>query len=127
MNAPGEPSVMSEILDHLGRLLRRELDLVRAEMRAALGRAGVALGLIALAVALALTGLNILSGALVAGLVTLGLAPGWAGLIVGLVLIAAAWSLARKGLADMDLNDLVPRRSRDTLRRDAEAIKETLK
>lgn len=127
MSAPGDLSVLSEILDHLGRLLRRELDLLRAEFRAAVGRAGVALGLIALAVALALTGLNALAGALVAGLVTLGLAPGWAGLIAGLVLVAAAWSLARKGLADMDLTDLVPRRSRESLRRDAETIKETLK
>ncbi|TYB81271.1 phage holin family protein [Maritimibacter fusiformis] len=127
MSAPGGQSLLADILDHLGRLLRRELDLITAEFRAALGRAGVALGLLALAVALALTGFNALVGAATAGLVALGLDPGWAGLIVGLVLVAVAWALGRKALGDLDRLNLVPRRSRDNLRRDAETIKETLK
>lgn len=121
------PSLISEVLERLSNLVRREIDLARAELDENLTRAGIALGMVVGAIVLALTALDVLAAALVAGLAELGIDAGWSALIVGVALALIAWGMARKGMNDLKFSSLAPTRTRDNVQRDAKAIKETLK
>ena len=54
-------SLLTEALSHVSSLMRKEVDLARAEVNENLKHAGVAIGLIVGAVVVALTALNVLS------------------------------------------------------------------
>ena len=69
-------SLLTEALSHVSSLMRKEVDLARAEVNENLKHAGVAIGLIVGAVVVALTALNVLSAALVAALTEAGIAAG---------------------------------------------------
>ncbi len=60
--------LLSDAIAHMSSLVRKEVDLARAEVSENVSRAGVAIGLLAGALVLALTALNVLAAALVAGL-----------------------------------------------------------
>ena len=93
--------LLSDAIAHMSSLVRKEVDLARAEVSENVSRAGVAVGLLAGALVLALTALNVLAAALVAGLAETDLGPGWSALIVGLVLAAIALFLALKAKNDL--------------------------
>lgn len=120
------PSLMRDILTHLSNLMRKEVDLARSEISENLTRAGIAVGLLVGAVVLSLTALNVLSAAAVAGIANLGIAPGWASLIVGVALAAIALGLTMKGLNDLKLSSIAPTRAAENVQRDADMIKEKL-
>lgn len=124
MDTESAPSLISEVLARLSNLVRKEIDLARAEVTENLGRARVAVGVLIAAVVLALTALDVLAAALVAALADLGLERGWAALAVGIALVLVAWGMARKGLNDLKLTSLAPTRMSQNLMRDAETIKE---
>ncbi|SDO76073.1 Putative Holin-X, holin superfamily III [Lutimaribacter pacificus] len=115
--------LIADALAHVGALLRGEVDLARAEIDRNLRRAGTALGLLAAALAVALTALNVLTGAIVAGLAEAGMDPGWAAMLVGVVLAIVAYGFAHKGLNDLKLTSIAPSRTAANLRRDAQAVK----
>lgn len=117
-------SVIGDILTHLSNLVRKEFDLARAEVSENLTQAAVAIGLLVAAVVVALTALNVLAAALVAAIAELGLEPGWASLIVGVVFAAIALVMALKGINDLKLSNLAPKRTVKNVKRDAQAIKE---
>lgn len=119
-------SLIGDILSHLSNLVRKEVDLARSEISENLGRAGVAIGLLVAAVVIALTALNVLSAALVAGLTEFGITAGWSAVIVGGVLAVIAFGMVKKGLSDLKLSSLAPTRTAENVRRDAETIKEAL-
>lgn len=120
------PSLMRDILTHLSNLMRKEVDLARTEISENLTRAGIAVGLLVGAVVISLTALNVLSAAAVAGIANLGIAPGWASLIVGVALAAIALGLTMKGLNDLKLSSIAPSRAAENVQRDAEMIKEKI-
>ncbi|MEM9795096.1 MAG: phage holin family protein [Pseudomonadota bacterium] len=120
------PGLVSDVLDHISNLVRKEVDLARAELSSNLSRAGVAIGLLVGAVVIALVSLNVLAGALVAAIAELGIEPAWSALIVGGLLALAAFALVSKGLHDLKLSSLAPTRTVENVRRDAEAVKEVL-
>lgn len=124
--AGGRTSIVGDILTHLSNLVRKEFDLARAEINQGLSQAGVAIGLIVAAVVIALTALNVLAAALVAGITELGLAAGWSSLIVGSVFAIIAFVLAMKGVNDLKLSNLAPKRTVENVKRDAEAIRESV-
>ena len=123
---PEKPSLIAEVLSHLSRLVRHEIDLARAELSENVGKAGTALGLIAAALIVALVALNVLAGALVAGVVALGLDAGWAALVVGAAFALIAFLMVRKGINDLKPAALAPTRTVRNIQRDADAVKETL-
>ena len=116
-------SLLGTIVDQLSALIRAELHLARSEVDQNLRRAGVALGMIVAAVVLLMTALNVLAAALSAGLAELGLDPGWAALIVGVIFAGIAWALLSKGLNDLKMSSLAPSRTAENVKRDARAVK----
>ncbi|WP_103257698.1 phage holin family protein [Tabrizicola aquatica] len=119
----GTASLLSEVASGLGRLVKGELMLAKAE--AVEGAKAAVGGLIKIAVAaiLALVGLNVLAGAAVAALAEAGLGPAWSAVIVGLVLVGVAVGLALAGKAALRPQGLWPDRAVRGLRRDAEAVR----
>jgi hypothetical protein len=116
--------LFSDAIAHMSGLVRKEVDLARAEISENINRAGVAIGLLAGALVIALTALNVLAAALVAGLAEWGLGAGWAALLVGVVLGAIALAMALKAKNDLKLSSIAPTRTAKNVQRDAQAIKE---
>ena len=119
----GTGSLLSEVVVGLGRLVRGELMLARAEAAEGLRTAAGGLVKIGLAAIFGLVGLNVLAGAAVAGLAAAGLGPTAAALIVGVILCGLALVLALVGRAALRLRGLWPDRALRGLRRDAEAVR----
>lgn len=115
-------SLLSEVLSHVSSLFRSEVDLARAEIDKNLRRALAAVGMIVAAIVIALTSLNVLSAALVAGLTEAGLESGWAALIVGVVFGIIAFALISKGMSDLKLSSIAPSRTAENVKRDAKAM-----
>lgn len=118
--------LISDAVNLVTGLVRKEVDLVRAEVSESATRAGVAVGLIVGGVVLVLVALNVLSAALVAGLAELGLEAGWASLIVGAVYFLIAVILVRKGTNDLKAASLAPTRAAHSVRKDVLVLKEKL-
>jgi Putative Actinobacterial Holin-X, holin superfamily III len=122
----GTLSLLADITAGLGRLVKGELLLARAEAAEGLKAAGAGLAKIAVAAILALVGLNALAGAAVASLAAAGLGPAWAAVIVGLGLCLVALALAMAGRAALRPRGLLPDRALRGLRRDADAVRQGL-
>lgn len=113
-----------EAIQRAVSLFSKELDLVRAQAEEAARNASAGLGLLVGAVVIALAALNVLAAALVVGIANLGLAPGWAALIVGIVLAIVAIVLALRGAQDLKQVRLAPERVGRNLEADVDTIKE---
>ena len=118
------PSLITTALTQISTLVRKEVDLARAEVADNLTSATTAIGLIVAAVVIALTALNVLAAAVVAALNELGIEPGWSALIVGGTLGILGFVLATKGMNDLKLSSLAPTRTAKNVQRDAQAVKE---
>ena len=117
-------TMLSEALRNVSGLVRSEGDLARAEISENVSRAGVAIGLIAGAAIVVLVALNVLAAALVAAITELGLDAGWSALIVGAGLALIGYLMVNKGLNDLKLSSLAPKRTVKNVQRDAAAVKE---
>ncbi len=118
--------LLGDALDHVIALLRGEMNLFRAEMDQNVRQAGTAIGLIVAGVVLLLVALNVLATALVAAITELGLEPGWAALIVGVIFAVIAAILAKKGMNDLKLASLAPTRTVKNVERDSETVKKAV-
>lgn len=116
-------SLLGDAMAHVSALVRGEVDLARAEIDQNLRRAGTAIGLLVAALVVALTALNVLVGAIVAGLAEAGMDPGWAAFAVGVVLVIVAYGFIQKGLNDLKLSSIAPSRAAANVQRDVEAVK----
>ncbi len=125
MNNPKEENtgaLVTDILNHVSHLFRAEVDLARAEVDQNLRRAAVAVGLLVGALIVAITALNVLTAAIVAGLTDAGLDAGWSALIVGVVLAVIAFIMISKGTNDLKLSSIAPSRTAENVKRDAKAM-----
>jgi hypothetical protein len=68
--------------------------------------------------------LIVLLQALVIAIAEMGVPPALASLIVGLVVAVIAYVLIHKGTNDLKATNLAPARTMDSLRRDAQVVKE---
>lgn len=118
--------LFSDALARASGLVRKEVDLAKAEVSENLERAAIAIGLILGGVIFVLVALNVLSAALVAGITELGIEAGWAALIVGAVYLVIAIILVRRGTTGLRAVSFAPKRTADSVRRDAQALKETI-
>lgn len=119
------PALISDIMTRITHLLRGEIDLARAEMEENIKRAAVAVGLLAGAAVVGFTALHVLAAALVAAIAEMGLAGGWAALIVGVIFLIIAVIFAQIARRDFKTVSFAPRRSIRSVRRDATTVKET--
>lgn len=118
--------LLSDVMNHVSGLVRKEVDLARTEISENVQKAAIAVGLLVGALVVALVALNVLAGALVAAIAELGLDAGWAALIVGGVLGLIAYIMVSKGLNDLKATSLAPTRTAKNVRRDAAAVKESM-
>lgn len=119
-------TLISEAMSHVSSLVRSEVDLARAEIDQNIKRAATAVGLLIAALVVAITALNVLTGAIVAGLAEAGMEPGWAAFTVGVAFAAIAFFLVQKGTNDLKLSSIAPTRTAENVKRDAHAVKGTL-
>lgn len=121
--ASDAPNLLAELVATLGRILRGEIALARAEISQGLRVALRGLVMIVAAVILLVTAIQLFAGAGVAGLVQAGLRPWQAELLLGGVLVVVGALLSMAGLRRLRGNMLVPQRAFDGLRRDVETLK----
>ncbi len=82
----GAPGLVADALAHVSNLVRSEVNLARAEVTENIKSAGIAIGMLAAALVIAITALNVLSAALVAAIAKhghrcrMGRAHRWRGL-----------------------------------------------
>lgn len=115
-------SLLSDAARQVIALLRGEMDLFRAELDQNVKKAGTALGLLVGGVVMLLVALNVLAGAAVTAIAEMGLAPGWAALIVGGALLVLAGILVKVGQGNLKLASLAPTRTRRNLERDRDTV-----
>lgn len=117
------PALIGDLITHVTELFRKEMLLLRAELNEKGNQVLTAIGMIAGALVIALTALNVLAAALVAALAEI-MDGGWAALIVGVVLAAVAYFMASSGMNNLKTANLTPRRTAESLSRDATMAKE---
>lgn len=116
--------MMSDIMGNVGSLVRNEVDLARTEITGSLSKAAGALGSMALALLLAITGLNVLAAAAVALVVWAGVPPHWATVIVGVALLLIAAIIFASAKSALNQIGFMPTRAARSVQREATALKE---
>ncbi len=117
-------TLLTDVFNQVNSLVRKELELFRAEIGEKTDSAVAALGMIVTGVVLLLVALHALMTALIALLVVLGIAVGWASLIAGAAVAIIGYALISSGRKSMSASSLAPRRTSDSLQRDARTAKE---
>ena len=123
----GTFAALAGVIDAGLRMMRNEAALLRAEASHALGETQRALISLVVAAVLAMVGLNVLAGAGVAGLTELGLSPFISALIVGGVFVLLALGFAASAKARLKSENLTPRRSGESLKRNLDTVQAALK
>ena len=100
------PGLMADLLDQVTQLLRKEVQLFRAEMSDKATQAAIAAGSILAAVVVAIAALNVLAAALVAALANAGIPGAWSAVIVGAALAIIAFVMAKKGIDNLKAGSL---------------------
>jgi uncharacterized membrane protein YqjE len=118
----GIGELISEVTSDLSRLFRQEVELAKAEVREEAKTAGRAAGMFAGAAIAALLVLVLLSFALVYALGEV-MALGWAALIVGVLWAIIAAVLVVVGRNQARAIDPVPRQTAETLKEDAQWLR----
>ena len=119
--------LLADLTDSITTLFRQEIQLARAETSEKITQVGVAIGAIAGGAILALAALIVLLQALVIGIAEAGVPPGWASLIVGVVVAIIAYVMIHKGTSDLKASNLAPDRTMSSLKRDAQVVKEQVR
>lgn len=117
------PTLLVDAFRNFSNLMQTELHLAKAEIANNISRAGAGIAMMVVAAILALTGLNVLAGALVAYIATAGLSPGTAALIVGGGVLVLAVILVLVGKSRLSASALEPSHTLHNLQRDAAAVK----
>jgi nitrate/nitrite transporter NarK len=122
---PGDTSIgqiIGEISDDLSKLFRQEIALAKAEVRQEATKAGKAAGMLGGAGFAGYMTVLLLSFAVVFGLGNV-IDLGWAALIVAVLWAAAAAVLYAAGRRKLRTVDPVPRQTVDTIKEDAQWLK----
>jgi hypothetical protein len=117
---------MSDLINHVTELVRKEIQLFRAEMNDKATHVVVALGSIIAGVVIVLTALNVLAAALVAALTSAGIPAAWSAVLVGGALAIVGIVLANRGIANLKAQKLAPERTARATVRDAGMVKEKI-
>ncbi|RDC69920.1 phage holin family protein [Rhodovulum sp. 12E13] len=117
--------LVARALDQVRDLMRRELDLARAEADRSLRHAGAAIGLIGGALVLALGAVDVLSAALVAVITQETALPAWlSAAIVGGALAVVALALALAARSALSRVQFGPERVAGNVRKDVQTVRE---
>ena len=114
--------LIGNISDDLSQLFRQEVELAKAEMKQEAGKAGKAAGMLGGAGFAGYLAVVLLSFALVFALSNV-MDPGWAALIVAVIWAIIGAVLYANGRKKLKNVDPVPRRTVDTIKEDAQWLK----
>ena len=115
--------VITNIGDDLGRLVRGELALLKAEVRENASKVGTGVGMFGGAGLAGLFAVEFFLLALLFGLAAAGLQTWLAALIVGVVLAAVAGFLALRGKKNVSSASVMPVETMQQIKSDAAALK----
>jgi xanthine/uracil permease len=116
--------LFAELANETSTLVRQEMELAKVELTQKATKVGKDIGQIAVGGAIAYAGLLALLAALIIGLNALGL-PLWAAaLVVGLVVIAVGYLLIQRGRNALANENMAPRETIESLKEDAEWVKQ---
>jgi hypothetical protein len=120
--------LFSTAFAQMGRLLRSELQLAKAEVSTSITNAGVGAGLLGGALAVGIAALVLLLLAISAWLAdALGVSPGTAHLLTAVLGAIVAGALAWSGLSRLKSDSLGLPRTVEQIEQDAAAVKERMK
>ncbi len=119
--------LLAACLRHGIVLIRKQLQLIQAEILEKLGQIGLAIGLLVAGVVFSLIALNLLASAMIAVAAALGLPELWATLLVAVIVGLIALILVLRGLAKLKATNLKLERSLHALEKGAEAVEERLR
>jgi len=122
---PGDTSigeVIGNISNDLSQLFRQEVELAKAEVKEEAAKAGKAAGFLGGAGFAGYLAVVLLSFALVFGLANV-MDAGWAALIVAVIWLIIGAVLYQNGRKKLKTVDPMPRRTVDTLKEDAQWLK----
>ena len=120
-------TLFSDLTRDTVELVRQEIALARAELSQKVTTAQGAIASMAVGAAVILAGLFLLLQAVVQGVEMVlppDMAPWLAPLLVGAIVAVIGWAMLRGGRAKLDPDNLVPRRTLDSLRRDQAVVQE---
>ena len=121
------PDLVVHALRESSELVQAETRLIRAELSEKITQVEVGGGSIAAGAICLLVALITLTAALVTAVSKIGdpdIGPGWAALIVGVVIAVIGVALLMKGKKDLEPGSLMPTRTTNQLSKDAELAKE---
>lgn len=122
------PDLLGDLVDQTSTLVRKEVQLARAEIGEKVTIAGAAAGAIAVGAFLLLASLIVLLQAAVAALVEYaGLSATVSALIVAVVVALIGYIVLRGGLSRLKASNLTPDRTVTQLSRDAGVVKEQVR
>lgn len=116
--------LLGDLTGNVSTLMRKEIQLARAETSEKVSQVMVAAGSILAGAVLALAALIVLLQALVIALTNAGIPAGWAALIVGVIVAGISYALIHKGTSDLQAHNLAPERTINSLKHDAQTLKE---
>jgi hypothetical protein len=119
--------LFSTAFSQIGKLLRSEVQLAKAEVSANLMNAGTALALISAGAAVAIAGLVLFLMAVSAWLQQAGVSETGANLLASALGIVIGGGLGWAGISKLRSDSIAPTRTLEQVREDASAIKEQLK
>jgi hypothetical protein len=114
--------LIGNISDDLSQLFRQEVELAKAELKEEAGKAGKAAGMLGGAGFAGYLAVVLLSFALVFGLSNV-MDAGWAALIVAVIWLLIGAALYATGRKRLKTVDPMPRRTVDTIKEDAQWLK----
>ena len=132
-HSTGLGDLLTGLVSDISGLFRKEIQLAKAEASEKLDDAMKAGRNLAIGGVLAIGAIGVFLAALVTGLaallINLGMAETPAGFVAGLIVTAViggiAWAFLSRGLAELKANKLNMQRTTNSIRMDAEAVKES--
>ncbi|MYZ47955.1 phage holin family protein [Propylenella binzhouense] len=120
------PQLLGELARDLTTLFRKEGQLVRAELADKIAQLEIGAGSLAAGAVCLLAALLVLLQALVIALSNV-MPPGWASLVVGVVVAIVGVVLLKVGANQMKAANLAPERTTHQLNKDAELVREQVR
>lgn len=118
--------LMRDLIDQVAKMIRHEIGLARAEMSEKASQAGSGISMLAMALVLGIAALVILLLAAVLALNNV-MDPWASALLVGGVTALIAFALAAKGKSNLRARNLMPSRTIDSVRTDAQFAREKVR
>jgi len=116
--------LFGDLTKETSTLVRQEVELAKVELTQKANEVGKDIGFLAVGGAVAYAGLLAILAAIIILLATIGL-PWWlAAALVGLVVAGIGYFLVQRGLTALRRTNMAPRQTIQTLKEDAEWIKE---